>query len=186
VEIELRTFPSSDRDFGRFARSVSTELRDPPSPEALQSRIRARYPAAIVQVQSELARHGDGPPIWYVFRSGSLDRMPDVPVNEAPAWAIVGDDRRFVEVSPALAEIVEIPAALIVGHRLEEFGNPADPTIRSDIARLWQSFRDSGSLASSIRFNYGDGRPRELLYRLIANAAGPGRHRLTVWERSTD
>jgi PAS domain-containing protein len=186
VELELRTFPSSDRDFGRFARATVLELAEPRSPEALQRRLRSRYPAAIVKVQVELARHGEGPPVWYAFRSGSVGAAPVVPVNEAPAWAIVDDERRFVEVSPALAAIVELPADMIVGHHVEEFGSPDDPTIRSDIVRLWKDFRTTGAIASTVRFNFGDGRPRELGYRLIADAAGRGRHRLTVWELATD
>jgi PAS domain-containing protein len=99
---------------------------------------------------------------------------------------IVDDERRFVEVSPALAEIIELPAARIVGHAIEEFAGPDDPTIRSDIIRLWQDFETTGAIASTVRFNFGDGRPRELGYRLIADAAGRGRHRLTVWDLATD
>jgi PAS domain-containing protein len=186
VDVELRTFPSSDRDFGAFAQAIVLELPEPRSPEALQRRLRSRYPAAVVRAQVELARHGEGPTVWYAFRSGSVGVAPLVPVNEAPAWAIVDDERRFVEVSPALAEIIELPAARIVGHAIEEFAGPDDPTIRSDIIRLWQDFETTGAIASTVRFNFGDGRPRELGYRLIADAAGRGRHRLTVWDLATD
>ena len=186
VDLELRTFPSSDRDFGTFAQASVLELSGPGSPDVLQRRLRSRYPAAIVRAQVELARHGEGPTVWYAFRSGSVGVAPPVPVNEAPAWAIVDDERRFVEVSPALAAIIELPAARIVGHAVEEFAGPEDPTIRSDIVRLWEDFQTTGAIASSIRFNFGDGRPRELGYRLIADAAGRGRHRLTVWDLATD
>ncbi|MEZ0240550.1 MAG: hypothetical protein ACAH65_07110 [Chloroflexota bacterium] len=186
VDVELRTFPSSDREFGHFTRTALLELREPRSAERLQRSLRSRYPTAIVKVQVELARHGEGPPVWYAFRSGSVGATPTVPVNEAPAWAILDDERRFVEVSPALAAIVELPAAMIVGHPIEEFGNPDDPNIRSDLVRLWKDFRTTGAIASTIRFNYADGRPRELGYRLIADAEGRGRHRLTVWELPTD
>jgi len=186
VDLELRTFPSSDGDFGRFARASVLELTEPRSPDGLQRRLRSRYPAAVVKVQVELARHGEGPPVWYAFRSGSVGVSPTVPVDEAPAWAILDDERRFVEVSPALATIIELPADQIVGHQLEEFGSPDDLTIRSDIVRLWKDFKTTGAIASTVRFNFGDGRPRELGYRLIADAAGPGRHRLTVWDLATD
>ncbi|HYN69548.1 MAG TPA: hypothetical protein VEX41_05000 [Candidatus Eisenbacteria bacterium] len=186
MDVDLRTFPSSDRDFGRFARAAWLEHAEPRSAEGLQRRLRSRYPAAIVKVQAELARHGEGPPVWYAFRSGSIGAAPAVPVNEAPAWAIIDDERRFVEVSSALAAIMELPETLIVGHQIEEFGNPEDPTIRSDIVRLWKDFRTTGAIASTVRFNFGDGRPRELGYRLIADAAGGSRHRLTVWELATD
>lgn len=186
VDVELRSFPSSDPEFGRFAHAALLELSEPRTAERLQRRLRSRYPAAIVQVQVELARHGEGPPVWYAFRSGSVGAAPAVPVNEAPAWAIVDDERRFVTVSPDLAAIVELPAPMIVGHLIEEFGNPDDPTIRADIARLWDEFRATGAIASTLRFNRVDGSPRELGYRLIADAGGSGRHRLTVWELPTD
>ena len=68
----------------------------------------------------------------------------------------------------------------MVGHQIEDFSNPADPTIREDILRLWSEFRSGGTLASTLRFNYRDGRPRQVAYRLDADAAGTGRHRLTV------
>ena len=177
-EIKLRTFPSRDREFGAFAR-IAWESRPPtPTPEAFQLDLRVRYPAAIVVVQSELARHGEGADIWYVFRTGNLGVAP---IDDEPeAWAILDDERRFVEVSRALAAIVELPAHRMVGHPIEDFSNPTDPTIRNDIARLWKQFIALRSIASTLRFNYDDGRPRELAYRLVADAAGKGRHRLTV------
>ena len=119
--------------------------------------------------------------MWYAFRTAAIG-MPaidDAPAAE-PAWAILDDERRFVEVSPALAKIAELPARRMVGRQIEEFSNPADPTIRDDIARLWAEFRAGGALASTLRFNYADGRPREVAYRIDADADGPGRHRLSV------
>jgi PAS domain-containing protein len=94
---------------------------------------------------------------------------------------VLDDERRFVEVSPALARIVELPARALIGQRIEDFSNAEDPTIRDDIAALWVEFTKRGTIASTVRFNYADGRPRELEYRLQANAAGEGRHRLFVW-----
>ena len=93
----------------------------------------------------------------------------------------VDDERRFVEVSRSLAAIVELPARHIVGRRIEDFTSPEDPTIRDDIAELWEEFRRMRTVASTLRFNYADGRPRELEYRIVADEAGPGRHRLLVW-----
>ena len=68
----------------------------------------------------------------------------------------------------------------MVGHRIEDFSNPGDPTVRDDIARLWAEFRAGGALASTVRFNFADGRPRELAYRIAADDDGPGRHRLSI------
>ena len=183
MDVKINAFPSRDRAFRDFVQAVWAELPEPRTPEALQHALRGRYPAAIVTVQEELARHGDGPIVWYAFRTAAIGVRTDEPEEEPPdegAWAILDDERRFLEVSPALAQIAELPAKRMLGHVIEDFSNPADPTIREDIARLWAEFRAGGALASTLRFNYADGRPREVAYRLVADAAGPGRHRLTV------
>jgi PAS domain-containing protein len=181
VDVKLHAFPSRDREFIDFVHEAWASLAAPKTPEALQLALRARYPAAIVTIQEELARHGDGPIVWYAFRTAAIGApaIDDAPKSEG-AWAILDDDRRFLEVSPGLAKIAELPARRMVGHAIEEFSNPADPTIREDIARLWSEFQSSGTLASTLRFNYADGRPRELAYRLAADTDGPGRHRLSV------
>lgn len=181
MDVQLRSFPSRDREFVEFAHGAWLSLPLPRTPEDLQHALRVRYPASIVTIQEELARHGDGPVIWYAFRTAALGvpAIDDTPTEEA-AYAILDDERHFVEVSPALARIAELPARRMVGHAIEDFSNPADPTIREDIGRLWAEFRSSGSLASTLRFNYADGRPREVGYQIVADADGPGHHRLTV------
>jgi PAS domain-containing protein len=186
VDVQLHAFPSGDREFADYveaawaALTARAALAAPQTPEDLQHAIRARYPAAIVTIQHELARRAEGPDVWYAFRTAAIGipAIGDTPADDA--WAILDDERRFLEVSPALARIAELPARRMVGHRVEEFSNPADPSIREDIARLWTEFRSGGALASTLRFNYADGRPREVAYRLEADSDGPGRHRLSV------
>ena len=181
MEVKLHAFPSRDREFLDFAQAAFNVLAEPRTIEALQRALRVRYPAAVVTQQAELARHGEGPIVWYAFRTAAIGIPPiGAEPDEPEAWAILDDERRFVEVSPALARIVELPARRMLGHAIEEFSNPGDPTIREDIARLWTEFREGGAIASTVRFNYLDGRPRELAYRLTADEDGPGRHRLTV------
>jgi PAS domain-containing protein len=184
VDVRIHAFPSRDRAFVEFVEAAWRRLPEPRTPGGLQRAIRRRYPAAVVTRQEELARHGEGPIVWYAFRTAALDlrdESPAVDEREAsPAWAILDDERHFLAVSPALAEIAELPAEAMLGHAVEEFSNPADPTVREDIERLWAEFRAGTTLESTLRFNYADGRPRELAYRLVANADGPGRHRLTV------
>jgi PAS domain-containing protein len=181
MDLRLNAFPSQDREFVEYVHDAWAGLPEPRSPEGLQDALRARYPAAIVTVQDELARHGEGPIVWYAFRTAAIGApaIDDAGEPES-AWAILDDDRRFLEVSLALARIAELPARRMVGHQVEEFSNTADPTIREDIARLWDEFRMGGTLASTLRFNYADGRPREVAYRLVADADGRGRHRLSV------
>ena len=185
MRIVLRAFPSADGEFVAFAREAWENLPEPRSPARLQDALRARYPAAVVTVQDELARHADDELVWYAFRMGAV--VPDSPTppvapEDWPAWAILDGDRLFVEVSPELAAIAEVPAEMMLGHPLEAFSNPADPTIREDIARLWQEFLRVRELSSTVRFNFRSGRPRELAYHVRADAAGPGRHRLSVRE----
>jgi PAS domain-containing protein len=181
VDVKLHAFPSRDREFVDFAQAACAILPEPKTTAALQRALRVRYPAAVVTEQTELARHGDGPTVWYAFRTAAAGTPAIEPApDRVGAWAILDDDRRFIEVSTALARIAELPARSMVGQLVEDFSNPADPTIRDDIARLWAEFRSSGALASTLRFNFADGRPRELAYRLVADVDGPGRHRLTV------
>lgn len=182
MDVKIHSFPSRDLGFVDFVESAWAALAAPQSPEALQRALRARYPAAIVTVQAELARYGDGPIVWYAFRTAAVGAptVEGAADDHQDAWAILDEERRFLEVSPGLARIAELPARRMVGHVVEDFSNPADPTIRDDIARLWSEFRSGGALASSLRFNFADGRPRELAYRLVADADGPGRHRLSV------
>jgi PAS domain-containing protein len=180
VDVKIHAFPSRDREFLEFAQAAFNVLAEPRTIEALQRALRVRYPAAVVTEQAELARHGEGPIVWYAFRTAAIGAPAIGDAGDTDAWAIVDDDRRFVEVSPAFAMIVELPSRRIVGHHIEDFSNPDDPTIRDDIARLWSEFKDGGALASTVRFNFADGRPREVAYRLAADDDGPGRHRLSI------
>ena len=181
MDVKLHAFPSRDREFLDFAQAAFNVMADPKTIEGLQRALRVRYPAAVVTEQAELARHGDGPIVWYAFRTAAIGVPPiGTDETEKEAWAIIDDERRFIEVSPALAKIVELPARRMLGHRIEDFSNPADPTVRDDIARLWAEFREGGAIASTVRFNFDDGRPRELAYHLAADDDGPGRHRLVV------
>ena len=184
--VQLRTFPSGDAEFRSFARTALAAV-DEPTTGQLQQAIRERYPAAVVRAQAELARRGSGAEVWYAFRYGTVTTAaPDEhPIDwDAPgvAWAIVDDERRFIDLDDALAAIVEAPRAEILGHAIEDFTNPEDPTVRDDLIALWGQFISAGSAESSIRFNRLDGRPRQLAYRIVANEAGPSQHKLRVRE----
>lgn len=182
VTIRLHAFPSADPEFGAVAQSCLDALPEPASPDALQRAIRLHYPAAIVTAQDELARHGSSPIVWYAYRTAVLTWREDERQGPWPAWAILDDERRFLQVNLELAAIAELPAEVMLGRLIEEFSNPADTTIRDDIAQLWIEFLERRSIASTVRFNFADGRPRELGYWLEADVDGPGRHRLSVRE----
>jgi PAS domain-containing protein len=184
VRAQLKAFPSTDTEFARFARDAWATLGEARTVEGLQDALRQRYPAAVVTIQHELARREDDPVVWYAYRMGAVvaaDAGREASPPEAwPAWAIIDDERRFLEVSPELATIAELPVEVMLGRQLELFSNPADPTIREDIARLWREFERLREMSSTIRFNFRDGRPRELAYHVRADADGRGRHRLSV------
>jgi PAS domain-containing protein len=189
-EIQLRTFPSTDTAFAAFARAALAQLPAPTIP-VLQAQIRQRYPAAVVRAQDELARRGGGPMVWYGFRFGNVAEGPSGPraIDWSAAdipWAIIDDERRFVDLNDPLASIVELPREEILGRAIEDFTNPDDPTIRDDLGEMWRHFVDARRAESTIRFNRADGRPRQLAYRIVADDPEPGRHRIRVVELGTD
>jgi PAS domain-containing protein len=186
VDIQLRTFPTADPTFHAFACEALDAMKRP-STRGLQDNIRIRYPLAGVRAQEDLARRGTGPLVWYAFRYGSVAHgPPGMPLIDwdGPeiAWGILDEDRRFVDLSDALVTIVEQPRDAILGRAVEEFTNPEDPSIREDIAVLWQQFVDTRWAESTIRFNRRDGSPRQFAFRIVADDPEPGRHRLRVAE----
>jgi PAS domain-containing protein len=185
-DIVMRTFPSTDTAFAAFAReAIEGTVR--PSTRALQERLRQRYPTAVVRAQDDLARRGGGGIVWYAFRYGGVAQAPVEPTSTdwtdpGIAWAIIDDERRFVDLNDALAAIVEEPRHAILGRAIEDFTNPDDPTIREDLAALWSHFVEARMAESTIRFNRADGRHRQLAYRIVADDPEPGLHRIRVLE----
>jgi PAS domain-containing protein len=177
----VRSFPTPDAVFGAFVRTWANApaIRDPAD---LQHALRVRYPAALVRAQDEFGRLGSSGTVWYAFRHGVKDiAEADVElVEESGAWAIIDDQRRFVAASEAFAAIVDASVEQLAGHAVEDFTNPADPTIQDDLRAMWDEFKRAGRFASTIRYNYPDGRPRELAFEIVADAEGQARHRLTV------
>jgi len=58
------------------------------------------------------------------------------------------------------------------------------PTVPGRIAShppaLWSEFRRTGVAGGTIRFDFADGRPRELAYPIVADDPVDGRHPITV------
>jgi PAS domain-containing protein len=175
----LRTFPAEDAAFRRFAEGALPAAADP---ESMQRQLRERFPAAVVRVREALADPGFGPRVWYVYRYGSV--TPGQRWWEEPghAWAVLDDDRRFVEATHSLADIIEVPRDELLGRPLDAFANPDDVTAGDDLAALGAELMIRGHLHSTLRFRRMDGSPRELEYYITANAAGPGRHLVIVRE----
>jgi PAS domain-containing protein len=177
--IALRVFPRDDAAFGADAESAMTATG---SPAALQRALRVHYPAAVVRQREDIADPGFGPAVWYVYRYGSARPVGRWWTEASYPWAVLDDQRRFVDLSASLAAIVEAPVEMILGQQVEAFSNPDDPTARDDVEALWNQFRRAGQLDATLRFRRLDGTEREIEYHLVANAAGPGRHLATVRE----
>jgi PAS domain-containing protein len=186
----LQAFPTEDLGFRRFVADafavIVADVEARPDarlePEDLQLQLRERYPAAVVRPRETLADPGDGDELWYVYRFGSI--APGIRWWEEPghAWAILDDDRRFVEVSTSLTAIVEASRDVLLGLAVEALSNPDDETASDDIRALWAEFRDRGDLHSTLRFRRVDGTQREIEYHVTREGAGPGRHLAVVRE----
>lgn len=185
----LQIFPAEDVSFRRFvtdgfeALCAEASARGRPmDPQQLQLQLRDRYPAAVVRRREAIADPGPDDMLWYVYRFGSVTpgrRWWDEPGH---AWAVLDDERRFVEVSTSLTEIVEAPREALLGRALEAFSNPEDTSVPEDAAGMWLELRRSGELHATLRFRRLDGTPREIEYHLTRDGAGPGRHLAIVRE----
>lgn len=186
----LQVFPAEDAAFRRFVVDAFAVLvADAGSrteilvePDELQVRLRERYPAAVVRPRDSLADPGEGDVLWYVYRFGSVS--PGLRWWEEPghAWAILDDERRFVEVSTSLTGIVELPRDVLLGRSVEMLANPDDVTAPEDLAALWGELVARGELHATLRFRRDDGSPRELEYHITRDGAGPDRHLAVVRE----
>jgi PAS domain-containing protein len=186
----LQAFPTEDLAFRRYVAdafaAVVADVETRPDgilePEELQLQLRERYPAAVVRPRETLAEPVDGDALWYVYRFGSI--APGIRWWEEPghAWAILDDDRLFVEVSTSLTSIVEAPREVLLGLAVETLSNPDDETAGDDVLALWGEFLDRGELHSTLRFRRLDGTQREIEYHVTREGAGPGRHLAVVRE----
>jgi PAS domain-containing protein len=181
--IDLHTFPSNDAAFGRFAAAELAGL-DAPDPHLLERSLRLRYPLAVVRVRSDLARLRGESDVWYAFRRAFADPPDDQWWEKKSSWAIIDGERVFIVASEGFAEIVEVPVALLIGKRIEDFANPADSTAADDVAALWSEVLARGHAHGTIRFNRLDGSPREIEYHVVREAADPERYRAAIRERN--
>jgi PAS domain-containing protein len=117
-----------------------------------------------------------------VYRFGSV--VPGHRWWEEPghAWAIIDDERRFLDVSTSLTEFVEAPVEALQGRTVEAFANPDDVSAWEDVRGMWAVLRTDGNLHATLRFRHRDGMPREIEYHVTRDGAGPGRHLAVVRE----
>ena len=89
MPINLQPFPTRDEVFaGDVAKAVEAASLDAASDEELgilvEQRLRANYPNAVVRLQDQLARLGDGAATMYAYRDGQVVRDGDVPATAYP------------------------------------------------------------------------------------------------------
>ena len=180
--VDLRTFPSDDGTFRRFAAAQLAGL-DVSDPERLQSLLRMRYPLAVVRERSELARLPYDGIVWYAFRRAAVDAPSECWWTDSPSWAHVDGERVFVDASEGFAAVVEVPLAVLIGRRIEDLANASDPTAIEDVATLWIDLLANGQVHGTLRFNRLDGSPREIEYH-VERDGSPDRYRATIRERS--
>jgi len=186
----LQAFPAEDLAFRRYvADAFAAVLADVDArtdvllePEELQLRLRRRYPAAVVRPRDTLADPGDGALLWYVYRFGSVSAGLRWWEEPGHAWAILDDDRQFVEVSTSLTHIVEASRDDLLGQHVEAFSNPDDSTASDDVRALWSEFLARGELHATLRFRRVNGVEREIEYHVSKDGAGPDRHLAVVRE----
>ncbi|MEA2675858.1 MAG: hypothetical protein QOI92_3050 [Chloroflexota bacterium] len=164
--ITLFTIPSSDLAFVELVRRIAR--RTPPtSPLALQSRLRAMYPQALVRTRGLAADDHT----WYVYREGRWvdGRLPDWWADESMPRLELDRDG-FITAANAAAGVELGVEPARISHR--HFTDFAVPGTLDDALLLGEILLEVGEAAGTIRHLRADGEVRIAEYRAIANAAG--------------
>jgi PAS domain-containing protein len=172
--VTLLCFPPYDVVFARLAaeRLAALPTKDP---DALQTDLRATFADATVRRREPLASLGRGE-AWYAYRDGRYSPFTDAaPWWEAPDVARFEIDAggRYVGANEAALALIGVDAE---GLREIRSGDLTDAATRPTVPWLWQLLQDVGVLHSTSRLVTPDGRKVPVEYRLLLDAAGPGRH----------
>jgi PAS domain-containing protein len=171
--VTLLCFPPYDVVFARLAteRLAALPARDP---GALQAELRATFAGATVRRREPLASLGRGE-AWYAYRDGRYSPFTDTPWWEAPDVARLEIDAegRYVGANEAALALIGVDAQDLARIRS---GDLTDAATRPTVPWLWQLLQDVGELHSTSRLVTPDGRRVPIEYRLVLDAAGPGRH----------
>jgi CheY-like chemotaxis protein len=105
LPVIVRCYPKADRAFARQVAALMRDLtREPdviPVASALESRLRAAHPAAVVSQRERLADLGvEYQPLWYVFRDGGLASKSAGPRRVL----VMDDDDAFSEMLEAMLQ----------------------------------------------------------------------------------
>ncbi len=85
---------------------------------------------------------------------------------------IADDDRRFLEVNPAAAQLLAVPRHELIGRRLDDFATPEE---LSFLQQDWREFLVDGFREGEFVLQCADGALRTVEFRARANFV-PGRH----------
>ena len=172
--VTLLCFPPYDVVFTRLAtdRLAALPERDP---GALQAALRTTFADAAVRRRDPLASLGGGE-AWYAYRDGRYSPFTD----EAPWWDApdvarleIDDEGRYVAANESALALIGVDAEGLAGIRS---GDLTDSATRPTVPWLWQLLQDVGELHSTSRLVTPDGRLVPVEYRMLLDAAGPGRH----------
>lgn len=172
--VTLLCFPPYDVVFARLSaeRLAALSTRDP---DLLQADLRATYPDATVRRREALASLGRGE-AWYAYRDGRYSPF----TSEEPWWEDPGvarleidADGRYVAGNDAALELIGVDAEGLATLRS---GDLTDPATRPNVPWVWQLLQDVGELHSTASLVTPSGRRLPVEYRLLLDAAGPGRH----------
>ena len=119
--------PSFDQ---AFRAAVDAVLDETPgaTPDAVEARVRAVYPAATIRARDlsdELV------PTWYAYRDGQFHATPDWAWTDEPgtAWARIGADGVIEAENETLVELFGRPGESLVGRHVSDFIAPGAETI---------------------------------------------------------
>ena len=173
-DVVILAFPPADAVFAHAARRLVTDL-GVISPEALETRLRAIYPRAVVRARDPLASFGA--PAWYVYRDGRFS--PFVPDDarwwEAPdaARVVVDDAGAYLDASPSALELLGVTLDELRRSRSGDFSVAA---YRDLVPWILALLRDTGELHSATMLQPRGREPQPVEYRFIRDGDGPGRH----------
>ena len=172
----IATFPRGDTAFAALVERLYAGLGGDPDPRALERALRPFHTRAIVSPQEPIASLG--PPIWYVYRDGTISIQADDRWWDDPTCArVVFDDGIVVEANDAAAALVGLDVGRLVGLS----GRALVPAgSLDDFGFVRQAMNEAGFAQSVFDHPTGDGGRRVIEYRIMPG----GDHRSIAYWRA--
>ena len=173
--ITLLCFPFHDGAFVAIA-TRHVAAMDHPTPARLQVGLQATYPKAVVRERESFATLHGGE-AWYVYRDGRYSPFAteDTKWWEAADSAFIVVDAetgKYVKANEAAAALVGLDQSSLLTLRAVDL---LDTGARKTVSWVVQLLQDVGELHSTAMLRTPDGRRIAVEYRLVRDAADPGR-----------